>query len=507
MKNLLLSALSVLSIVMVSCQSSDDGTIGPPPIPPVPISENRATLRITPTNMRNDISSKPFGINMNTLTDDQNNRAAGSTPLAGAIASIGVKYLRFPGGEKSDVYRWASPPYTDPTTSSLSRISSSDFPAGFPQFWNLTQNTWNNDNYDFDEFMTDCIAVDGEPVIVVALDGIYKPAFEGGTSLTRAEALEMARKWVEYANITRGYNVKYWSLGNETWNSDSYAGANPGFTQYGIDVALFAEAMKDVDPSIKVGINGNNVREFTDALAQCANWVDFLDIHTYPCFGFTEYADYEAKDLEFNVIIDAAQTAINSLPATERDRMFIAMTEISGYGYQEGLWDAGANLGQSLANFELLATLAADARIAFTQFWNTRWINNDLSVPQPTDVFTKTNMLNANGQVLALLHNNVHDQMVSATSTDKIKTFASLDSTTGELVVFLVNKSQAEQPVEVLLEDYQAGNEVLQSVYSGLNTQDIAPTLEELPSLEASENRIALSLKSTSITVLKLQTR
>lgn len=492
--------LQVLSaLLFTSCQSTDNDE----PLPTEPEPEV-LEIMVNPDIVLNDVSSRPFGINTNTLTDGQNNLAPGARPLSDALEEIGVKYLRFPGGEKSDVYMWASPPFVSPTTASLSRISPVDFPAGFSEFWSLSQNTWTNDNYNFDEFMTDCQSVGGEPVIVVALDGIYKPAFSGGTSLTREVALEMATKWVEYANITKGYNVKYWSLGNETWNNDSYAGANPGFVNYGEDVALFAQAMKAVDPSIKIGINGNSYTHFTEALSQCAQWVDFLDIHVYPCFGFNSYSDYENEDLDINGIITAAKTASNAFPAENGGERFLAMTETSAYGFQEGEWDEGANLGQSLANFELLATLATDSRVQFTQFWNTRWINNNLETPQPTDVFTKENELNANGKALALLHNNLHEKMVKSTKTNKIKSFASLDSNTGELTIFLLNKSQESQSIKVLLENYAISGDIQQSSFSGSSTQDIAPTINDLPNLNAVNNEIELTLNSTSITLLKL---
>lgn len=494
----MLATLSLL-LIFFGCKQKDE------PKEPIQIPLEKVTLILNANRILNDVSSKPFGINLNTLMDDQMNRPTGSKQLSEAINDIGAKYLRYPGGEKSDVYMWASPPFISPTTSSLSRKSSQDFPAGDAQFWNLTQNTWANNNYNFDEFMTDCISVGGEPVIVVALDGIYKSAFAGGTSLTREVALEMAKKWVEYANIKNGYKVKYWSLGNETWNKDSYAGANPGFTQYGIDVALFAKAMKEIDPTIKIGINGENFRDFSEALAQCSTWVDFLDVHAYPCFGFLNYSDYEKKDLEIGGIIGAAKTAINNLPAIDRDRIFIAMTEISAYGYKKGEWDNGANLGQSLANFELLATLANDSRIKFTQFWNSRWIDNNSSTPQATDVFTADNKLNANGKVLSILHKNVFDKMVAISSDAKIKSFASLNSKTGELVVFLLNKSQGSVVVNLSLENYKSQMTVQQSLFGGTNTQDTQPILSELSNLQIIDNKVELTLKPLSITILKLK--
>ena len=37
----------------------------------------------------------------------------------------------------------------------------------------------------------------------------------------------VAAAWVRYANVVHNYGIKYWEIGNETWQ-DSYMGANPG---------------------------------------------------------------------------------------------------------------------------------------------------------------------------------------------------------------------------------------------------------------------------------------
>ena len=59
-----------------------------------------------------DVSRKPIGINVNFLLDDDANRTTAMQSLAEALKKAGVKYLRYPGGEKSDAYLWSVPPYT-----------------------------------------------------------------------------------------------------------------------------------------------------------------------------------------------------------------------------------------------------------------------------------------------------------------------------------------------------------------------------------------------------------
>jgi hypothetical protein len=64
------------------------------------------------TSVVADVSRKPIGINVNFLLDADGNRANAIRRLAEALKSAGVRYLRYPGGEKSDAYLWAVPPYT-----------------------------------------------------------------------------------------------------------------------------------------------------------------------------------------------------------------------------------------------------------------------------------------------------------------------------------------------------------------------------------------------------------
>ena len=69
---------------------------------------------------------------------------------------------------------------------------------------------------------------------------------------------EEARDWVQYANITRGGNVRYWIIGNECyggWEYDTHPFRHDADTY-----ARFArdaiQLMKAVDPTIKVGVVG-----------------------------------------------------------------------------------------------------------------------------------------------------------------------------------------------------------------------------------------------------------
>ena len=101
-------------------------------------------------------------------------------------------------------------------------------------------------------------------------------------------------EWVRYANVTNNYGIKRWTLGNETDYGTSYAGDNPGATTYANDVVEFARAMKAVDPTIRIGING-----ISKELVPQTSWqlpkddVDFLEVHTYPFSFGPDFAAYQ----------------------------------------------------------------------------------------------------------------------------------------------------------------------------------------------------------------------
>ena len=465
----------------------------------------QADVSVTPGEVVHVLKENPLGINMNTWMDDQANRPSGAQTMSAALAASGLHFLRFPGGEKSDGYMWATPPYTDPATATLIRRGPHEFPYAYPPIFDSLANTWTTDNYNFDEFMANCRAVGGEPVIAVAMDNIYKPAEPGGSTLSRAQTLELAVEWVRYANVTKKYGIKYWTLGNETWNPGGYNGAVPDFRTYGADVREFATAMKAVDSTILIGINADGYDEFDRALDSCAAVIDFLDVHNYPCFGFNSYTDYLRKDIGHSWIVEQAELAIlYGNNAEERQHLFITLTETSAFGFVENsAWERGNNIGQALANFDLFAQLAADDRVRFSQYWNTHWIHEDAGLSYGSDLLTAENQLNASGRALALLSHGLLDEMVRTTSDGPVRTFATLRSDGGALTVFLLNKDTVTTPVELTLVDYLPRSRAGRSVFYGRDLTDTEPVYANLPDESLSGNLIDLELPATSVTVLR----
>jgi hypothetical protein len=158
--------------------------------------------------------------------------------LPGLLSSAGVEMMRYPGGSTADVYHWQS--------NSV-----------------VPNQSYANPNNTFDAFMSQVQAVGAQPIITVN--------YGSGTP-------QEAANWVQYANkgganytgpvpsypggsaTGHTYGIKYWEIGNEIYGNGTYGadweydlnGLGPA--TYANNVVLYSQAMKAVDPSIKIGL-------------------------------------------------------------------------------------------------------------------------------------------------------------------------------------------------------------------------------------------------------------
>ena len=260
-------------------------------------------IRVDVTSTISDVSRRPFGINLNFLLDDDENRPAALKKLAEGLRAAGVKYLRYPGGEKADGYLWSVPPYTS-SIPTLARWAPGEWPVNteWPSYdRSLVERdgfTFKTNPLNFDEFMEICRQIDCVPTIVVCYDSMYKPAQPGGFAPSRATVFEAAREWVRYANITRGYNVQYWEIGNESYLPHYNGQASP--TDYARDLVEFSRAMKGVDPTIKIGANGESWDWWRIVLEGASFAIDFLAVHNYPPNGLSSVLDLPEQRSKFS---------------------------------------------------------------------------------------------------------------------------------------------------------------------------------------------------------------
>ena len=245
-----------------------------------------------------------FGINLNYIRDRDSNRPTARS-LDDALREAGVRFLRYPGGEKSNFYLWSEPPYEKPHPSSLGSYAG---PAG--------------DRMDFDEYMTHVRKIGAEPYVVV---GCTTHARSGRT---KAQWLESAVAWVRYSNVVKKYGVRYWEIGNENWHNDAF---KP--TEMAEIVKEFSVAMKAVDPEIRIGASGDNDAWWSRFLPPAAPYLDFLTVSQYTGW---EWGGYD-RFLHGPELIETAKGALRAIDRYtapfDRTRLHVIVAETNAKDY------------------------------------------------------------------------------------------------------------------------------------------------------------------------------
>ena len=216
-----------------------------------------ATVSVSAGQTLATISNVGVGMNV-AVWDGRMNDAATSTLLSNA----GVKLVRYPGGGYGDGYHWQT-----------HTVEGGGFVAP---------------NTEFDPFVAMVRAAGAQPVIIAN--------YGSGTPQEAAD-------WVRYANVTKGYGIKYWEIGNElygnglygaTWETDKHDSKTAA--TYANNVVQFVSAMKAVDPTIKVGAVLTTPGNWPDGIVgpgDTMDWnhtvlsiagprIDFGIVHHYP---------------------------------------------------------------------------------------------------------------------------------------------------------------------------------------------------------------------------------
>ena len=194
---------------------------------------------------------------------------------------------------------------------------------------------WGDENdlqqFQIDDFIAFCRKIGAEPRIVVRL--------KGGTAQKAADL-------VKYANVTMGYGVKYWGIGNEPDLYEANGLTDYSVTQYDTDWRSFALAMHGVDPKIKLigpdisqfvgNTNGSSyLQARTDWLSTFlkanGDLVDVVSIHRYAfpastTSGPPSIADLRANSQEWDSIIPALKNVVRT--QLGRD-LPVAVTEVN----------------------------------------------------------------------------------------------------------------------------------------------------------------------------------
>jgi hypothetical protein len=461
---------------------------------------------------------KLLGVNLNYLLDADANRRSGARPLARAILDMGAGTLRYPGGEKSDVTLWAAPPFRKPGPA-LARVGADEWPSNDRRVYDLAGKHFTTHPLDFDAFIRLCRATGAEPVVVVAHDAMYRPGKAGNSVPDMAELLENAVSWVRYANIERGYNVKYWEIGNESYYYVYDGGSRA--VDYARDLVVFGSAMKGVDPGIRIGangpvsatgvgdldnLNGDKTLWWKTVFEQAAGSIDFISVHEYPCYTWYSYDYYRTHPVEMLGVGEIDKAARRFGPPGLADRLRYLLTEINSadwYAHPQNLgWKHENTLGHALVLVDMLAQAISDPRVVTAQIWATRWMENAVK-PELWDALDAGNRLLPTGMAVKLLADHLGTRLVAVTDTPGVRAFAAQNDRTGELTVFLLNKD-AGRDVTVRLAGGRPGPSAARTVWSGSGPRDPQPQLRQEAPVKVAGGEARLTLPPVSLTLLTL---
>lgn len=458
-------------------------------------AQNHTVVEIDPNLILNDVSNKPIGINVNYLMDDDYFLKP-KISLAETLKKMGVKYLRYPGGNKSDFYFFSKPPYnkSEPT---LARTGKKAVAGRFATL-NESCTGFKFDPLDFDEFMLLCKQINAEPIIVVAADE-YLVNYPAGTTWSTKEQLVLhAREWVNYANIKKKYGIKYWMIGNESWHETN---KNSNAQIYAQDIIDFSKAMKSVDSSISIIPNGNNKSWWDTVFTNASNYFDAVCVSNYPVYNYANGFDtYRDSTANFTSTIEFANKAIlKYIPVSKQDKFKIIVAEFGPFDWSNK-WPHINNMGLCMANFEIIGQQLLEPKIDFSCFWNTRWMNNQSDKIEAYDAIDRNGNINTIGNSLLIWLNYLGNKMVKTTAYNPLKTFASISKTQKKVYLYIINKSDKAVSVNTKFKSSNIYNPISISSLVGKNENDQKPiwTSQKLNSIRNSD----ISVPPISISVL-----
>lgn len=451
------------------------------------------TIAVFPDSVLSDVSHHPVGINLDYFMDDDHYLKP-KRSTADALEAMGVKYLRYPGGNKSDFYFFSRIPWerSEPTLARTGRGAVGGRDRVLKNYSEFAV-----DVLDFDEFMTICRKIGAEPVICVAADEYLVDYPEGCTWASREELIEHAVEWVRYANIKKGYGVKYWLIGNESWHKQN---VHSTAEIYARDVVDFSVAMKAVDPNIAIVPNGNSVEFWEKVITIAGDHVDYLCFSNYPVYEYKAgYATYRDTLQDLMHPVRRAQMAVDrfATPA-QKARWKLINAEYGPFDWGDD-WPKISNMGMTLATFEMTGLQLNEPDLLFSCFWNTRWINNDSVAHSAYDALDRDGNFNAMGLGLMIWGNYLGEKMVKTTGTTHLRSFASYSPELNRLYVYLINTAPGPREVDLNIALQGSPEVVMARELFGEGPDDVDPVWQ---ACEPWSDPTRFRVRGTSITMV-----
>lgn len=370
------------------------------------------------------------------------------------IKSTGVKNLRLPGGNVSNQWLWNGKVSWELWENYESTLSSPPHGA-----YNLSS--------DDQAGIADMLGAAPQPCVNVVLSRFIK----GADSVQQAASY--AADWVRQWNIVERRNVKYWEIGNENYGGWSAGYIVNGDTitgkMYGEMFQVFADSMKAVDPTIKLGavVFEGESNPWTgtwnkDLLPLVENYADYLVVHQY--FTFAQDAnDVSVKQMVealplIEETIEGLETEVEAYTNKKGDHFPIAMTEFNVRAGRK-------NTQQISAVFNAMA-LGEFVRhnYGLVNIWN---IANSFSQGNDHGMLTRNDPdrddYNPNPSFYSyfLTQKYFGDHMVknSPEHTQGVQVYSTLFSN-GNLGILAVNSGDAEQTTQFDLQNFTGSGKI-----------------------------------------------
>lgn len=424
------------------------------------------TIQIDTSDVIRTLERNPLGINFNYIRDDDANTPDPNAPrLRDVLKDLNVKWVRYPGGEKSDHHRFALPPYTN--VNPIIKNTRDGYYTKWAEGYDL---------FDFDEFVQAAREMAAEPVVVVPYDS------KDHSNTDLKEFIEHAAGWVRYANVIKKYNIRYWEIGNENWHPNS---KNP-IDKRSRDVLEIAKAMRAVDPSIKLGASGMDGDIVGDAL-------DFITYSNYEGMKIDQYRT-TAKP-RFSKLKQGAPNHIN-MPLNDKEIFAVEFNAVEFTKPQDWAHD----VNHCLQLFDMMGQILSDGRIDCAMIWNTRWMEEDHSGYLWYTV-DRNNALTPIGHVYSMWSNNLKPNIVRAEGPEQTRCFAMHNPKSGELSVMVVNQSAEAKTVTIDTDaKFKAARH---QVFSGKDAYDNWGTLKESTGKAGTNTQFILPALSANVITLK----
>ena len=154
-----------------------------------------------------------------------------------------------------------------------------------------------------------------------------------------------------------------------------------------------------------------------------------------------------------------------------------------------------------LHNFEILGNTLSFQEIDYLHFWISRWLEKN-SYLNDFSAFDSNYKLTPIGHSLFVWGNFIRKQMIYTSKLYNIPSWASFDKEEQLLSLFLLNKNQQTQQVEVKFNNYDCNLNSEHRTLRGLTPGSTKVIWEQLNPIKVKQSKAVARLKPLSVTVL-----